>query len=186
MNETLTTIRNRRSIRKFKTDQIDYAELQMIVDSALLAPNAANQQKWHFTVIQDKEMINRLEFKTKENMIKSGHEIFSQRANKPDYNTFYNAPTIILITAEEKNHFGYFDCGAAAQNIALAAEAQSIGSCVIGSSGFAFAGENLEELKKELEIPDGYAHVCTIALGYKEGPSPEAPPRKKEVVSYIR
>ncbi len=186
MNETLETIRNRRSIRKFKPDQISYAELQMIVDAGLLAPSAANQQKWHFTVIQDKEMINRLVYRIKENMIKSDHEFFATRAKAEDYNTFYNAPAVILITAEEKNHYAYFDCGAAAQNIALAAEAQNIGSCIIGSSNFAFAGENLEELKKELEIPDGYAHVCTIALGYKVEPNPEAPPRKKDVVSYLR
>jgi nitroreductase len=186
MNETIATIKNRRSIRKFKPDQIAYAELQSILDSALFAPNAMNQQKWHFTVIQDKEMINRLVYRIKESMIKSGNEFFSQRAKTAEYNTFYNAPTVILITAEEKNQFAFFDCGAAAQNIALAAEAQDIGSCIIASSGFAFAGENVGELKKELEIPDGYGHVCTVALGYKEGAHPEPPPRNKAVINYIR
>lgn len=186
MNETIATIRRRRSIRKFKPEQINYAELQEIVDAALFAPNAMNQQKWHFTVIQDKDMLERMVVKIRENMLKSGNKAFADRAAMSGYHTFYNAPTVVLISGEEKNPMAQFDCAAAAQTLALAAASLNIGSCVIASSAFLFTPDKNSELKKELGIPNGYGHVCTVALGYRDGDYPEAPPRKKDVVNYLR
>ena len=51
MNEALRVICNRRSVRQYKAKQITDIELNQILDAALSAPNAMNQQKWHFTVI---------------------------------------------------------------------------------------------------------------------------------------
>jgi nitroreductase len=186
VNETIATIKRRRSIRKFKSEQINYADLQEILEAALYSPNAMNQQKWHFTVIQDKDMLERMVVKIRENMMKSGIEAFAQRAAASGYHTFYNAQTVVLISGEEKNAMAQFDCAAAAQTLALAATSLNIGSCVITSSAFLFNPDKNAELKKELGIPTGYAHVCTVALGYREGDYPEAPPRKKDVVNYLR
>lgn len=183
---TLEVIKTRRSIRKFKDTQIPYTDLQEIVECGLYAPNGMNQQKWHFSVIQDKSMINRIIDITKQNMLNSGNEMFAKNAKNPAYNIFYGAPTIILITAEEKAMFTQFDCGAAAENIALAAAALNIGSCIIAMGSFMFAGAGSKELKSELGVPKNYEHVMCVALGYQEGQNPEAPPRKKDVVSYIR
>jgi nitroreductase len=186
VNETLRVIKSRRSIRNFKPEQIAYTELQEILECALYAPSARNQQKWHFTVVQDKDMLNRMVVLIKENILKSGQEFFIERAKTPGYNTFHSAPTVIIISAEEKAGFTQFDCGAAAQNITLSASAQGIGSCIIASSAFFFAADKNHALKKELGIPDGYVHVCTVALGYRAGENPEAPPRNKGVINYIR
>ena len=41
-------------------------------------------------------------------------------------------------------------------------------------------------IKKEMGIPEGYTHVCAIALGYKEGESPVARPRNKDAVAYVK
>jgi nitroreductase len=56
LNQTLTVIMNRRSVRTYKPAQISDTELQTIMEAAINAPNGMNQQKWHFTVIQDKGM----------------------------------------------------------------------------------------------------------------------------------
>src|ERR1039457_4366684 len=150
MNETLATIKNRRSIRKFKAEQIAYPQLQEILECALYTPNAGNQQKWHFSVIQDKETLNRMVFEIKDNMAKSGNEFFTKRATTPNYHTFYNAPTVILISAEEKNPGAQFDCAAASQTVALAAAALNIGTCIITSSAFLFASDKGKEMKGKL------------------------------------
>ena len=184
MNETLKVIRNRRSIRKYKAEQITDSDLHDIFEAAIYAPSAMNQQKWHFTVIQDKSMLDRMVAIIKENIIKAGIAFLLEKANTPEYNTFYNSPTVILISADEKANYVDFDCGLAAQNITLAAESKNIGSCVIASSGFLFASEKGNGLKKVLGIPDGYKHICTIALGYK-GENPAAPPRNKDVINYV-
>ena len=82
MNETINTIKNRRSIRKFKEEQITDSELQEILDCALHAPNAGNQQEWHFTVIQNKDVLERMERILKENMMNSGVDFFSETGKR--------------------------------------------------------------------------------------------------------
>ena len=186
MNETLKVILNRRSIRQYKAKQIADSELKQILDCALHAPNAMNQQKWHFTVIQDKVMLQKMVALIKENMINSGIDLLANRASIPDYHTFHNAPTVILISADDRAKFVQIDCGAAAQNIALAAESLLIGSCIITSSAFLFSSEKGEEMRKKLGIPHGYSHICSVALGYKEGANPVAPPRNEGVINYIK
>ncbi len=186
MNETLTIIRRRRSIRKYKQEQIAEAELQAILDAAIYAPNARNQQKWHFTVVQNQATLERLGKLMKESMINSGIPFMAERANEPDFDAFNHAPTVIVISADENARFVQIDCGAAAQNIALAAESLNIGSCLMTTPDLLFISEKGNELKKELGFPDGYAHVCTIPLGYKEGTQPSAPSRNSEVINYIK
>ena len=186
MNEFVRIICNRRSVRQYKAKQISDADLTQILDAALAAPNAMNQQKWHFTVVQDKVTLERMAAIIKENMINSGNDLLANRASVPGYNTFYNAPTVILISADEKAKFVQIDCGAAAQNIALAAESLFLSSCIITSSSYLFSSQKGEELKKKLGIPAGYSHICSIALGYREGANPVAPPRNDRVITYIQ
>jgi nitroreductase len=186
MNEAMKVIKSRRSIRQYSEKQIGDAELQEILDAALLAPNAMNMQSWHFTVIQDGDMLERMVGIVKENLLSSGIEFLAQRASTPGYHTFYGAPTVIMISGSENSPFIKIDCGAAAQNIALAAESLGIGSCLMTSPSFLFASPEGEALKEELGIPEGYAFVGAVTLGYEGGEHPAAPPRKKDVISYVR
>lgn len=186
MNETLKVINNRRSIRRYKDEQIGDSELQEILNAAVYAPSAMNQQKWHFTVIQNKDILNRMVDIIKENILSLDKGFLAQRAGEPGYNTFYNAPTVIMITGDENTRWIEIDCGLAAENITLAAESQNIGSCVITTAGFLFASPKGNELRKELGVPDGYKHICSIAIGYKDGENPPAPPKNMEVINYVK
>jgi nitroreductase len=185
MNETLEAIKNRRSIRKYRAEQIGDAELKAIMEAAINAPSAMNQQKWHFTVIQNREMLARLADIIQQSMLKSPIPFFVERAKSPGFNVFYRAPTVIIITADEKAHFTEFDCGAATENIAVAAESLNLGSCVIGLTSHLFASEKADEIKKELGIPEGYKFIISIALGYKDI-SPPVPPKNRDVINYIK
>jgi nitroreductase len=60
MNEVLKAMKNRRSIRQYKSEQIGDAELQAIMEAAIYAPSAMNQQKWHFTVIQNRKTLDKI------------------------------------------------------------------------------------------------------------------------------
>ena len=64
MRSTLDVIKERRSIRKFKPEQIKEEELQAIIEAGLYAPSAINKQSWNFTVIQNKEILDELEIKS--------------------------------------------------------------------------------------------------------------------------
>ena len=186
MNETLISIKNRRSTRSFQSKQISEQELQVLMEAAIIAPNAKNQQKWHFTVIQNMDLLNKMVVIIKENIMKSDNEFLKQRASVPNYHTFYNAPTVIMITADKNAQWIELDCGAAMENMAIAAESMDIGSCIIASSGFLFASEKGRSYTKELSIPQGYQYICTMAFGYKQGENPKPQERNRDVVTYIR
>lgn len=186
MNEILKVIKSRRSIRKYKAEQIADSELQQILEAAIYAPNAMNQQKWHFSVIQDKEVIDRMVDIIKENIMNSDIEFLKGRASTPDYHTFHHAPTVVMISGEENSRFIQIDCGLAAENMALAAASLDIGSCVITSPDLLFMSEKGNAMKKELGFPDGYKYICTVTLGYKDCENPDAPPRNKDVINYLK
>lgn len=186
MSEALKVIANRRSIRAYKQEQITDSELQQILDATLLAPSAINLQKWHFTVVQNSEVISRMVKTIKEIIVNSGNEVLKQRAASPDYHTFHNAPTVIIISGEEKSPYTPNDCSAAAENILLAAEALNIGSCWIGSVLPLFGSEKGPKFKQELGIPEDYKVVCAISLGYKAAENPTAPSRNKNVINYVK
>ena len=186
MNETMTAIMSRRSIRKFKAEQIGDTELQAIMEAAIHAPSAINQQKWYFTVIQDRGVMAKMADAIKQELLKSGIEFFVERAKSPDFNVFYHAPTVVIITADEKAGFVEIDCGAAAENMALAAASLDIGSCFIGLSRFLFESKKADEYKKELGIPEGYKFVISLALGYRDMDNPPVPPKNREVIDFIK
>lgn len=185
MNETINVIKSRRSIRRFKATQIPDFLLQEILECAILAPNARNQQKWHFTVIQNRNVRNKMAKIMKENMLNSGVDFLVERAKDPNFNPFGGAPTLILITADKTARFVEIDCALAAENIMIAAKSLGIESCIMTSTELIFTSAKAEELEKELGVPDGYAYVCTIALGYKDEEQPEKP-RRKDVINYIK
>ncbi len=186
MNDMLRLIAERRSIRSFTEQQISDAELDEILTAGLYAPNARNMQKWHFTAIQDRNLLGRMVEIIKENLAQSGVEFLAERSKDPGYNTFYHAPTVVMLSAPENSPFGQIDCGAAAENIALAATSLGIGSCVMTSPAFLFASEKGNALRPQLGIPEGYNHVCCVALGYADGERPEAPPRDRSAISYAK
>lgn len=186
MNETITVIKNRRSIRKYKEEQIGDTEIQAIVESAVYAPSSMNQQRWHFTVVQNRELLNRMMEASREYLLKSNVDFLVERAQNPDFDIFHQAPTVVVITADDKARFIEVDCGAAAQNIALAAESLNIGSCLINMSSYMFESEMAAELRQELGIPEGYRHVLSVALGYKDVENPPLPSKNMDVINYVK
>ena len=54
-------ITTRRSIRKYKSSPVEEEKLQRILETARIAPSARNYQPWHFIVIRDEKIKNRLQ-----------------------------------------------------------------------------------------------------------------------------
>ncbi|PKM82323.1 MAG: hypothetical protein CVU89_04780 [Firmicutes bacterium HGW-Firmicutes-14] len=186
MNETLRVIANRRSVRKYKPEQITDFELQQILDAGLRAPNARNAQKWHFTVVQNKDLLDRMVKSLVGIMKVSGDKKLAERANDPGYHTFHNAPTVIFVSGEEGFPYAQNDCSLAGANILIAAESLNIGSCWIGSVLRLFMTEEGNKFLKELGVPEGYLPVCAIALGYKADENKGATERSRDVINFIR
>lgn len=182
-NEVLKVIRNRKSTRTYKSEQIKEAELEAILGAGIQAPSANNEQPWHFTTIQDKELINHISAKSKELMIDSGIEPLIKIAKSPMH-IFYDAPTIIVVSGKEDVRSSLVDCSAAIENMLIAAESLNMGAVWVGLAKFFFTDE--EEAAK-IDKPTGYQPLFAIAVGYKKKQSTSGPAkRNQEVKTYMR
>lgn len=65
MNETLQTIKARRSVRAYTEQQVSAEDLNLILEAATYAPSGMHLETWHFTAIQNKEVLEELNDKSK-------------------------------------------------------------------------------------------------------------------------
>ena len=101
MNEVLNTIRNRRSVRTYLPTQIKQEDLDLIIESGIYAPSGHNDQPWHFTVIQNREIIQHISDRSKELMVKSQIDWVKNMGLNPKINLTYNAPTLIIVSGNK-------------------------------------------------------------------------------------
>lgn len=184
-NETIQTILNRRSIRRFDTRQVEEEKLQQILKAGLYAPSAGGRQGVLFAVCQDREVNERLGRIKRANShprMATEHCYVSREqpsiADDPEIkNAFYGAPSVITLFAPKGFLFAVDDCAVAAENMMLAAASLGIGSCYIGQGWTAFADPYGQEILKTWGIRTDHYAVMQLLLGYqKEGdrhPSPK-------------
>lgn len=184
MNETIKNIKNRRTTRVFLTEQIKEEELKGIIDAGISAPSAHNNQSWHFTVVQSKEILDQLSNTFKEVGKNTDIEFVKQLANNEKFHVFYNAPTVVIVSGDKNGEMPKEDCAAATQNMLIAAESLGIGSCWIGIVSYLFRSDKGEEYKNKFGIPDTHELYYAVALGYKKSERKE-PAKRENTVSYV-
>lgn len=185
MNNVIEIIKSRRSIRKYKSVQIKKEELELIIEAGLYAPSGHNMQPWHFTVIQNKDLINEINISTIEELKKSSNEQVRLMANKEGLDIFYGAPTLIVISGSQEGVTVDQDCAAATQNMLLAAESLDIGSCWNGFVNSLFTSERKDEYIEKLKIPSGHTPFYIAAFGYKDIRPKNPLKRKENTVTYL-
>lgn len=185
-NETLNIIKQRRSIRSYKSEQISGEELRAVLEAGLYAPNAGDQA-WHFTAVQNKEMLQRLNLAAKQAARESDMEWLRKLGNDEGFNCLYGAPTLIIISGDSKAPMPLdADCAAALQNILLAAESMGLNTCWIFFVLLAFSSPQGQQIREELKIPEGFRPYCSAVIGYRNIDIPEAQERKPGLITYIK
>lgn len=169
MNETIKTLMERRSIRKFKPAQIKEEELNTILDAGMYAPSGANQQSALFIVIQDKETLKRL---SAMNAAVLGKNI----------DPYYGAPTLILVFADKSKVTPIEDASLALGNMFNAAASLGIGSCWVHRARQMFETQEGKDLLKKWGVTGDYIGVGSCILGYADCEHPKAAPRKDNFV----
>lgn len=184
MNDILKVIKSRRSTRAFLPQQIQPEALDRILEAAIHAPSGHNTQPWHFTVVQNREIINHINTVAKEVMAASDIDWIKNAGLNANLDITYQAPTLIIISGRKDAISWRTDCAAAIQNMLIAAESLDIGSVWLGFATFCFHKEGETE---KIGIPEGYEPFYGVALGYKlPDAAPAAPKRNYDVVNYIR
>ena len=158
--ETIETITNRRSIRKYEADfKVSESDIKKILEAGMYAPSAMHKEPWEFIVYTDNEKLK---------LIQENHP----------YASFLNdAGTGILVcldVSQEYNGMGIVDVSVASQNIMLMAHDMGYGTCFCG-----IYPDKCEKFNTLLNLPEHIVPIGLIALG-KPLSSPHKPERYDE------
>lgn len=169
MNETIRTLLERRSIRKFKPEQIKEDELNVILEAGMYAPSGANQQSPLFVVVQKEEILKKID--------KMNADVMGK-----DMHPYYGAPTVVLVFADKSKVTPIEDASLALGNMYNAAASLGIGSCWVHRTKEMFESAEGKELLKEWGVVGDYVGVGSCLLGYPDCELPKAAPRKENFI----
>lgn len=169
MNDVIRNLKERRSVRAYREEQVREEELRQILEAATYAPSGMGKQSAVMVVIQDKETIAKL---SKLNAAVMGAEI----------DPFYGAPTVVVVLADRSSFTWKEDGCLVMGNLMNAAYAVGVDSCWIHRAKEVFEGEEGQALLKQWGIEGDYVGVGHCILGYRAGDLPEAKPRKANYI----
>ncbi len=172
LNAVLENIMNRRSIRSYTDKPVSKADLELIVRAAVYAPSGRNTQDWLFTVITDKDKLERLNAPVRDAL-----------GRDASYRCYYNAPVLILASHQDSD-LAAADCACALENMFLAATSLGLGSCWINQIGPLSDDPAVRKVLSELGIPDSQRVYGAAAIGYAAAPA-KAPERKAGTVCWM-
>ncbi|MBS3781182.1 MAG: nitroreductase family protein [Candidatus Thermoplasmatota archaeon] len=138
-------IKNRRSIRRYKDEEVPKSVLKKCVNAARLSPSGANKQPLKFITVTEKL------------------ETVFEHTNWAGYldwdPTEEEMPRAYIAIIKKIDTGLKTDAGIAANNICLTALNEGIGSCILGAI-------DKEELEEILPVPNNYELELMVALGY--------------------
>lgn len=158
MNKVIETIRERSSTRGYTAEPLTEEELDILLHAGLQAPTAANRQEIHFTVLEGSHPVLQ-ELEEEKNRLR--------KIKTPPHNFYYEAPTVVIISADSTYKWGSLDAGIAVENMALAAESLGLGNLIIGCILDAMNGEKKGYFSEALKLPPSYEYKIAIAFGHK-------------------
>lgn len=169
MNETLQTLKNRRSVRAYLPKQIKEEELQQILEAGIYAPTGMGAQSPIVVVVQDKDTISYLS--------KLNAKVMGSTSDP-----FYGAPTVIVVLADKNRGTCVEDGSLVIGNMMNAAASLGVGSCWIHRAKEVFESPEGKELLKKWGIQGDYIGVGNCILGYADGELSAAKPRKENYI----
>ena len=170
--EAIDVLMHRRSVRKFKPDQITDEALKTVLEAGTYAPTGRNKQRPWIVAVQDKE--------TRDALAALNAKIWGK-----DFDPYYGAPTLIFVLAPD-DEFGPLDSSAVETNMLNAAYACGLGSCWIHRANPMFATEEGKAYLRKWGLDENLAGWCSIALGYADCENPEPGPRKEGYYRIIK
>lgn len=187
MNETISTILRRRSVRSYRHDPVGQVELDLLLEVGRHAPTAMNQQLWHFTAISNPELLQKLEKSCKIAFLESSVEALREVARQEGFSVFYNAPLMVIISGDPGALAAQYDCTLAMENMMVAATSLGLGSCWTHAVMMFNSTEKGKAVFRELgvTVPVGYQPYAAAVFGWPAEPFPETPPKKTDCVTIM-
>lgn len=171
MNEAMKVLCERRSIRRYKHDQITRAELDAVIGAGMCAASGKNGQSAIIVAVQDKE--------TRDLLSAMNAAVLGVKSDP-----FYGAPTVLIVLAEAASPYAVQDGSLVLGNLMNAARAIGLGSCWINRAKEVFDTDEGKALLKKWGVEGEYVGVGNCILGYPDE-EPKRKPRKENYVTYV-
>ena len=172
MNETLNTLKNRRSCRNFKPGLIEDEKLKAIIEAGTYAATGMGKQSPVIIAVTDQELRDKISA--------SNSGILGV-----DFDPFYGAPEFIIVLADKDVPTYVYDGSLVMGNLMNAAESLGVASCWIHRAKEEFETDEYKALLKSLGIEGNYEGIGHLALGYAASEPAAAAPRKSGYVYYV-
>ncbi len=147
----LDLLKRRRSIRKYKDEQLAHEEIAQLVTAALLSPSSRGRQPWEFVAVTDREMLRKLS------------------VSKPSSAAFLKDAALGMVILADPGISDVWieDTSIASLIVHLTAASLNLGSCWIQIRGRQYSPTQMSEdyIKELLGIPDKFAVEAIIAVG---------------------
>lgn len=161
MNQTISDIMTRRSVRKFERKPIDRTDLDTVIKAAFAAPSAHGARSFRVAILEDQEVRERIA------------KVMTWFA------PIVSAPTALLVLGDPtvctQSEYWTIDCSAFTENALIAARALGLGTVWCG---IAPNQDNIDRIRSVLDIPSPLIPFGAIAIGY---PSDANSFREREV-----
>lgn len=174
-NEVLDAIKTRRSIRKYRPEQVRDEELVQVLEAGTFAPTGKNTQCPYIVAVQNETI--------REELTRMNAEIMGTESDP-----YYGAPTIVLVfvPTPEMNRNAVQDGSLVLGTMMLAAHSLGLASCWINREREMFSTARGKEIMTELGVPEGYMGIGALSLGYPAIPNPKALPRKEDYYKIVK
>jgi nitroreductase len=154
MDERLTIIFARRSIRSYTDEPLDASEIRSLLEAAMAAPSASNRKPWHFVVVTDRQRLQAL-------------------ADAHPFGKMVAGAAVAIAVCGDPAISGWWvvDCAAATENILIAATGLGLGAVWLGSHG---APDREQAIRDVLGIPSHIGVLSLLSIGH---PAEDKSPR---------
>lgn len=174
MNSTIKDMIERRSIRKFRTDEVPQALIDEVIEAGLYAASGKGKQSPIIVAVTNPDLRTQI---SRDNCRIGGW----QEGHDP----FYGAPVILMVLAPKVVPTAVEDGSLVLGNLMLAGHALGLGTIWINRAKEAFEEPYYKDLLKKIGIEGEYIGVGHCALGYRDGDLPKPPARRANRVYYV-
>ena len=155
--DAVEAILSRRSVRRYTKEPVPEDTITEVLQAAMSAPSAGNEQPWHFVIINDRKILDE---------IPKVHP-YSQSVR--------TASVAIAVCGdldmEVYKGFWVQDCSAAAENILIAVRAKGLGAVWLGIHPIE---DRVSGMQRLLKLPEHVIPLAVIPIGYPEEHKPQA------------
>lgn len=174
MNSTIKDMIERRSIRKFRADEVPQALIDEVIEAGLYAASGKGKQSPIIVAVTNSDLRTQI---SRDNCRIGGW----QEGHDP----FYGAPVILMVLAPKVVPTAVEDGSLVLGNLMLAGHALGLGTIWINRAKEAFEEPYYKDLLKKIGIEGEYIGVGYCALGYRDGDLPKPPARRANRVYYV-